>query len=125
MGVNLGAELSKHNIIKEDMHFTTLKDKSYDLGILRHALEHSVMPYIMLLELKRIVRKYVIIVNPIYCKRMFEWQNHFSVLPKRMLVNLFEKAGFDVLRYKKSSYYLNEFGDWDKEHRFLLKIKGN
>src|SRR3990172_10320173 len=49
-GVTAKGEIVNHSVYRGDMHFTGLADQSYDLVIARHALEHSPMPLILLME---------------------------------------------------------------------------
>lgn len=76
-----------------DMHFMPFPDKSFDAVFIRHALEHSYMPLILLKDLYRISKKYVFVVVPSHAVGVVG-DNHYSILTSPMWERLFELAGF-------------------------------
>ena len=120
LGITLNNEPVNHKLFKEDMHFTDLKDNSYDMAISRHSLEHSPMPLIMLMEMKRVAKKYALIAVPTPTKRMINFSGHYSVLTDMMWRRLFKVSRWNVLKFKRANYFYNEFGFWDAEYRYLL-----
>lgn len=122
LGITLDNESVAHEILREDMHFTNLEDKSFDIGISRHSLEHSPIPLIMLMEMKRIVKGYLLVVVPTPTEAMVNHPNHYSVFPNRVWRQLFDILGLKVVRYKKVKYFYSPRQEWDLEYRYLLKI---
>lgn len=96
LGVSLGAEVCDHPVVAADMHFSGLPAACADLVIARHALEHSVMPLLMLMEMHRLTRRYALVVVPCDDPLWVDWHNHYSVLSKPMWNKLFRRAGFRV-----------------------------
>jgi SAM-dependent methyltransferase len=97
-------ESKGHTIKKYDLSFLPQKDgyndESVDFIFLRHALEHSLWPFISLMEYNRVLKQY----GKIYIEvpapdsdRKHEWNlNHYSILGKEQLVALLHRAGFDI-----------------------------
>lgn len=83
-----------------DFTFTKYEDNSLDFVWCRQALEHSVWPYFTLLEINRILkfgqRAYIEVPAPDTSRFNEGNQNHFSVLGRKMWVELFKRAGFAV-----------------------------
>ena len=110
VGVTLSPEDIKlceskgHTIKKYDLSFLPQKDgyndESVDFIFLRHALEHSLWPFISLMEYNRVLKQY----GKIYIEvpapdsdRKHEWNlNHYSILGKEQLIALLHRAGFDI-----------------------------
>jgi SAM-dependent methyltransferase len=97
-------ESKGHTIKQYDLSFLPQKDgyddESVDFIFLRHALEHSLWPYISLMEYNRVLKQfgkiYIEVPAP-DCDRKHEWNlNHYSILGKEQLVALLHRAGFDV-----------------------------
>ena len=121
LGVTMLQEPINHEVLRRDMHFSGLEDASYDLVIMRHALEHSPMPLMMLMEVHRISKKYALIIVPVPNRRMiFTWADHYSVFEKETWEKLFEAANFKIYTFKKVAYLEIAPGEWDQEYRFLL-----
>jgi hypothetical protein len=119
-GVTLKDEVVNHPTIREDMHFTNLPDTSYDLVIARHVLEHSYMPLILLMEMRRVAIKYALVVVPTSDKKMIEWPNHYSVLPKENWEHLFKLSRWEVLKFEEAPYCFEPEYTFI-EYRYLLK----
>lgn len=120
MGVTLGKEEVNHPALREDMHFTVIPDQSYDMVIARHILEHSLMPLILLMEMRRIVRKYAVVVVPIPDERMIQHKNHYSVFPKENWDWLFKLSNWKILKFKQVDF-CKEPDYIYKEYRYLLE----
>lgn len=85
-----------------DMSFTNFENNSIDWMIVRHCLEHSVWPYLTLLEFNRIMkidsRVYIEMPAPEVTDRNLEhWPNHYSVMGKKQWGSLMLRAGFDYI----------------------------
>ena len=123
LGVTLGHEAPSHKVLRKDMHFTQLKNDSYDIVVARHALEHSYMPLIMLMEMHRISKQYALVVVPQPTQLMIEWKNHYSVLTDPMWRQLFKLAGWEVVKYDEATVFRRLGEEDDVEYRYLLKIR--
>lgn len=113
-GVSLGGEAG---MIAEDMNTPMLEDGECDLVIARHALEHSLIPLIMLCEMSRLTTAYALVIVPSCSEEMAEYQNHYSVFTPVALRSLFKRAGFTV---EKEELGVPLYRDIT-EDRFLLK----
>ncbi len=120
-GVTIGMEQCNHEVLREDMHFTSLADGSYDLAFARHVLEHSPIPLIMLAEMRRIAREYAVVIVPTPTQRMINYKNHYSVFPDFVWERLFTLAGWSVKKFRAESYFFDVSQVWDSEYRYLLK----
>jgi len=94
-------EKKNHTVRKEDISFLSDEDESLDFIFCRQVLEHSVFPYITLLEYNRVLKQdaQIYIETPApYNERNHESNlNHYSVLTDKMLMNLLVRAGFDLV----------------------------
>ncbi len=81
-----------------DMNFLDFEDGSFDLVWCRHALEHSVMPLIALMEFKRVLGKvgFLYVEVPSHMIHL-ENANHYSMFTDEAWQALFRKAGFKLL----------------------------
>jgi SAM-dependent methyltransferase len=107
-------ESKGHTIKKYDLSFLPQKDgyndESVDFIFLRHALEHSLWPFISLMEYNRVLRQF----GKIYIEvpapdsdRKHEWNlNHYSILGKEQLVALLHRAGFDINLFNNIEFEL-------------------
>ena len=121
LAVTLGNEdVEKHNVLREDMHFTNIPDKSYDLVISRHSLEHSYMPLILLMEMYRISKKYSLVIVPMPREEMINWQNHYSVFDDRTWRQLFKLSHWKVIKFADKKYFGRVVDDF-LEYRYLLE----
>jgi SAM-dependent methyltransferase len=88
------------NAIKSDFTFTDFENNSFDFIWCRQALEHSVWPYFTLLEINRLLqlggKAYIEVPGPDTTRENEANPNHFSVLGKKMWLELFKRAGFDI-----------------------------
>lgn len=127
-------ESKGHTIKKYDLSFLPQRDgyndESVDFIFLRHALEHSLWPFISLMEYNRVLKQY----GKIYIEvpapdndRVHETNlNHYSILGKTMLLALLQRAGFDITHFTEIKFDLqvgqNEDGTTKtaKEHYYAL-----
>lgn len=81
-----------------DMSSLPYEDESFDMVFARHVLEHSSMPLISLMEWARVSRRYALIVLPAPEYWQVFGKNHYYVLPKENWWNLFDVAGWKIVR---------------------------
>jgi len=123
-----------HTIKQYDLSFLPQKDgyddESVDFIFLRHALEHSLWPYISLMEYNRVLKQfgkiYIEVPAP-DCDRKHEWNlNHYSILGKEQLIALLHRAGFDVNMFNTIEFDLQmgqkEDGSPDKAREVFYCI---
>lgn len=121
-GVSYVQEHNQHEVIRADMHATGLPDASYDLVASRHTLEHSPMPLLLLMEMYRLSKQYALAILPTHTPRMITtWIDHYSVFDQVGWEKLFQVAGWKVRKFEQAPYFLNEFGEYDEEYRWLLE----
>lgn len=113
VGVSLGGE---PGMIPADMNTPPFYDESVDLVIARHAVEHSLMPLIMLCEMARITRKYALVIVPCCNEEMANYDNHYSVFTATGWKALFKRAGFAIAKEELLVPLYRNI----KENRFLL-----
>ena len=122
-GVTLLEEPIDHEVIRKDMHLSGIETGAFDLVASRHSLEHSPMPLLLLMEMRRIATKYALIVLPIPNERMVNtWVDHYSVMDKTMWLKLFKLAGWRVSKFRTYKYLEYEEGEWDEEYQWLLEV---
>jgi 2-polyprenyl-3-methyl-5-hydroxy-6-metoxy-1,4-benzoquinol methylase len=105
------------NVQLEDMH--GLSDESwlsshYDLIWARHVLEHSPIPFKVLLDFKRIVKQggYIYIEVPAPNTQSFHCMNpnHYSCFDMNGWVGLIAKAGLEIVDYKEFTFVVEPPG---------------
>ena len=118
-GVTLGTdyEVCKQKglaVERADMSFLPYNPGEFDLIFARHALEHSPMPLLTLMEWRRVSKQWLILVVP--SLSAFEWygKNHYYVLLPQQWLGLIERAGWKIIMKEDSQ---GEF-----EHRFLCEV---
>jgi hypothetical protein len=116
-GVCLGEDYEKakelrRTILEEDFHFLPDGDDTWDLIFARHALEHSPMPLIALMEWHRVARKYLIVILPKPRFWLFLGRNHYSVVTASQARFLLDRAGWKILE---------EDHEHEWEYRFLCE----
>jgi ubiquinone/menaquinone biosynthesis C-methylase UbiE len=119
LGVCLGEdyEIAKEQdrtVIKEDFHFLSLKDESWDLSFVRHSLEHSPMPLLALMEWHRVTRDYLILILPKPRFWLFIGRNHYSVVTGSQARFLLDRVGWQIIE---------EDNEHEWEYRFLCEKK--
>ncbi|MFA5013948.1 MAG: methyltransferase domain-containing protein [Actinomycetota bacterium] len=125
LGVTLGGEKLDHEVLREDMHFTSLPDGSFEMAVVRHALEHSPMPLILLLEIRRIATKFVLIAVPSPTEFCIRHKNHYSVFHRINWEYLFKLSGWKVKDYRQIRFFCEDWekDDWMMEYQYLLETK--
>lgn len=95
----LKASSMRRTVYDMDFHFLDFPDERFDLVFSRHALEHSPMPLLALMEWHRVAKKFLILVlpNPSY----WGWagRNHYSVMQFEQAKFLLERAGWILVEY--------------------------
>lgn len=102
MGVTLGedagiCQAKGLDVKAEDMSFLPFPDKSFDLVWARHALEHSPMPLITLMEWHRVSKQWLCLIVPDLEHFGPSGLNHYYVLRSDQWVNLLNRAGWHVI----------------------------
>jgi len=114
-GVALGLDVIAaqglgRDVKKMDFHFLEYEDNSFDLVFSRHALEHSPMPLLALMEWARVSKYWLGLVLPAP-----EWYgvkgiNHYSVLHHQQIENLLERAGWRIM-WNNVDYLVKDITD--------------
>jgi SAM-dependent methyltransferase len=88
-----------HDVHLMDMALMDFEDKTFDLVWCRHALEHSVMPMISLMEFHRVLKDggNLYIEVPQDESVHVDNPNHYSMFSDRSWQALIRKAGFKLL----------------------------
>lgn len=66
---------------RADAHELPYPDNSADLVVARHVMEHVLSPYVVLREMMRVSRKWLLVVVPEDIPRWRYWGGHLNVLP--------------------------------------------
>ena len=88
---------SGRNVRKMDFHFLEYDDKSFDLILSRHSLEHSPMPLLALMEWARVSRYWLGLVLPAPEWYTYTGLNHYSVMNHEQIENLLARAGWKIM----------------------------
>ena len=104
-------KLGRH-VLEEDFHFLPDGDEAFDLIFARHALEHSPMPILALMEWHRVAKKYLILVLPKPKFWLFLGRNHYSVVTDSQAKFLLHRSGWDIIEEDHSH-------EW--EYRYLCE----
>ncbi len=101
-GVALGedvivAQEKGRNVKRMDFSFLEYPDNHVDLIFARHALEHSPMPLITLMEWARVAKNWLGIVLPAPEWYTYKGQNHYAVMNMEQIKNLLDVAGWRIL----------------------------
>ena len=104
------ADFNGYNVKLMDMNFLEFEDSSFDMVWCRHAIEHSVMPYIALREFNRVLQEGGKLYIEVPSDNMIhiENKNHYSLFSDHAWQSLFKKAGFK-LKYR--GQYVVRIGD--------------
>jgi hypothetical protein len=118
-GIALGGDVGKakeagRNVYDFDFHFLPDGDDSWDLIFARHALEHSPMPLLALMEWHRVARYHLIVVLPKPKFWLFVGRNHYSVVTGSQARFLLDRSGWEIIE---------EDFDHEWEYRFLCEKK--
>lgn len=89
-----------HTVRLGDPYLLPERDESQDLLFCQRSLEHSVMPYITLLEYNRVLRPqawlYAEVADPEDQPEPVANRGSFSMLSRAAWINLLYRAGFDI-----------------------------
>ncbi len=101
-GICLGVDFEKakklgRRVYNEDFHFIIESEPTYDLIFARHALEHSPMPILALMEWHRVGRKYLILILPKPKFWNFLGRNHYSVVTDSQAKFLLHRSGWKII----------------------------
>ncbi len=101
-GIALGedvivAQEKGRNVKRMDFSFLEYPDNHVDLIFARHALEHSPMPLLTLMEWARVAKNWLGIVLPAPEWYTFVGQNHYSVMKMEQIKNLLDVTGWHIL----------------------------
>ena len=127
-GVCLGNDYVKakelgRNVERHDFNFLPYKDESFDLIFARHALEHSVMPIITLMEWHRIAKNWLCLIMPKPKFWTFVGRNHYSVMALSQCRFLLQRSGWKVMWEDHSHIFEYRFM-CEKVHRvFNQEVK--
>jgi SAM-dependent methyltransferase len=118
-GIALGGDVGKakesgRTVYDFDFHFIPDGDNSWDLIFARHALEHSPMPILALMEWHRVARYHLIVVLPKPKFWLFIGRNHYSVVTMSQARFLLDRSGWEII---------DEDHDHEWEYRFLCEKK--
>lgn len=100
-------------------------ENSFDLVSCLHTLEHVLHPYIALLELKKITRKYILLAVPnARCIAWDERKTHLYSWNADTLRNLIERAGLKIIKVQRdrTNVFPNILRSTPFINRVLLKL---
>lgn len=120
------AREKKIYVLDCDFSFLSFHDKTFDFVFSRHALEHSPMPLLTLMEWKRVSSKYIALVLPAPEYWGYGGRNHYYVLNQEQWKNLFSAAKLEV-KYEYELFTdmtVEQTGELSKiEYWYLLEKK--
>ena len=90
-------EQGRRVVIADFSFLTGWEDNKVDLIFARHALEHSPMPLLTLMEWHRVARNWLGIVVPAPEWYGYRGQNHYSVMNHEQIENLLDRAGWNIM----------------------------
>jgi len=119
-----GAAFTGHNVHLMDMAFLDFEDKIFDLVWCRHALEHSIMPVIALMEFYRVLKDggYLYVEVPQDESVHVDNANHYSMFSDRSWQSLMRKTGFKLLY--RGQWVIHLDGWIDLYWNYWLKKEG-
>lgn len=101
------------NVFYMDMCSLDFEDKSFDLVWCRHSLEHSLIPFITLLEFKRVLKDggklYVEVPSDNILH--IENPNHYSLFADHTWLAIFRKAGFRLFSREQAFVSYHNIND--------------
>ncbi len=108
-----------------DMHDLPFPADTFDLVVARHSLEHVLIPYVALREMKRVSKKWVLAILPQISKKTLEWPDHLHLYGREGWELIFHKVGLKVEHFEIGDH-TEEFAQqghlWtDLEWRYLLR----
>lgn len=111
--VDVGLHLGR-NVMDMDFNFLDFPDNTFELVFARHALEHSPMPIISLMEWHRVAIRWMIVVTPRPKDKTigFIGRNHYSVVESHTQLRWWLRRAGWIVRDKYHS---------DDEFRYLCE----
>lgn len=128
VGTTLGADYEicreKGFDVRElDQNFMDFPESSFDLLWCRHVLEHSIAPIFTLSEYRRVTkpggRIYIEVPAPDTAAHHETNQNHYSVLPRSLWLDLFKRSHLELVG--RTEYRLEMDAGLDIYWAFLLR----
>lgn len=108
-----------------DMHDLPFDDKSFDLVVSRHSLEHVLIPYVCLFEMCRVSRKWLLCIVPTDVPKFVNWPDHLHGYSQLGWEMMFRKCGLTIEHFEVGDFtegYALRDGLWrDEELRYLLR----
>lgn len=106
-----------------DMHSLSFKNKTFNVVIARHCLEHSPMPLLVLYEIHRVLRSsgLLCVVLPANTPFWTIYDGHFSCMPKENWIHLFSIAGFKIEHEENGNWFAVATNKNETEWRFILR----
>jgi len=93
-----------HDVRVMSMESMDFPDKTFNVVWARHCLEHSMMPFVALSEMHRVLQYKGKIFIEVPAPDMGGHEgnpNHFSVMGYKMWSSLVQRAGFNILTFEK------------------------
>ena len=102
--------------LPNDMHYYDKKSKYI---IIRHVLEHSPFPYLVLKRVHEHLEEdgRLLLILPMISDWSCTWENHYTCLSKLGWEHLFKKVGFEIDKYSAGTWTKRG----DMELRYSLK----
>lgn len=99
------------SVVRGDMHNMPFEDGKFDAVFASHVFEHSISPMMFLAEANRVLRLGGIsfLAFPFPIKPWVNEWDHSSVLTFDQTINLIEKTGFELKKYRALSENNEEF----------------
>lgn len=119
-----GLDVQPGGDVQADMHDLPFEDDSIDLVVSRHSLEHVLIPYVCLFEMKRVSRNWLLVIVPVESEKSLDWPDHLHGYSKGGWELMFKRAGLTIQHYELGDHteeHARQSGAWkDEEYRFLL-----
>lgn len=103
-----------------DCHDLQMPDNMVDLVVARHVLEHVLCPYLVVHEMTRVSRRWLLVVVPGTSDKARTWPDHLWHLDHHGWERIWEMCGLAIVDYALGDH--SESPAWvDEEHRYLLR----
>ena len=116
----IGIDFISKADIQVDMHTMPFVDKSFNLAVARHTLEHCIAPYLALSEMKR-VAYYLLVVVPQDSTKFRYWGGHLNVYPREIWEMIFRRLNLGVCYFGVGDFSEPGKEGTDFEWRYLLR----
>ena len=104
-----------------DAHDLPFKDRSFDLVLSRHSLEHVLCPYLALREMARVSRRWLVVAVPGDNPRCEDSPGHLWMLSERGWRLLFRHLQLPVVRFAERDITAHE-AQPQVEWQWLLEV---